>query len=445
MDLNGSVTIAEPDPGWPQSWARHRELLIQILGPQLVQMHHVGSTALHGVAARPIIDVLIEVISLDSVISLESVWKKHKFEFTPTTWGIHHGLFLRKAPFEPIHIHILEKGDPQVHQWLELQRYLKAHPQVCALYSRMKKTAALESGGNLLRYELTKQRFLQQAFVKSCSLWHAPESLAKGLDRFMSIETVAKRAWDTFCLFHQTLFRYSPLCQPIPYPGLLAWQSRLKAPCFSPLWRFTLPKDDLSTAFLFLLKHFESSPCSRLAWVSPFDPITLIESRLSDLGFTLNDPLHFLLLPLFKFQVYDKSPRTFKRVLHSQELYDWLAHLRSQTQTSEWYELYTSLPSQLYAYGQNLEFYCLQEGDKTVGSCLLFYHLESVFIVEMRWQKEEHLKDMVNMVVQRAHALNYPYVLSYMDTQRLASLKKLGFASLFELKQWQLLHQESFF
>lgn len=444
MDISGSVTIAEPDPGWQQAYNRQRDLIVQIFGPQLLQIHHVGSTALRSVAARPIIDILVEVISLDSLEALESTWKKHKFEASAATWGIHHAMLIRKAPYEPTHIHILERGDPQIQQWLELQNYFKQHPQVCALYSRLKKTASIESKGNILTYELQKQRFLQQVFVKSCSLWQAPEAPKKGLNRFMSIEVVAKRAWDSFCLFYQTLFRYSPLCQPIPYPGILAWQSKLSHEQFSPLWRFTLDENDFSNAFRFLLKAFETAPASRSAWISPFDPIK-VQTHLSSLGFNPAENYQIMLLPLFQFQVYDKSPRAFKRILHSQELYGWASLLREQSQISEWFELYTSLPSQLYAFGQSFEFYTLEDHGAVVGSCLLFYHLETITIVELRWKNDDHLKDILNMTIQRAHALNYPYILIPIESNRSPPLKKYGCAPLFDFKQWKSLRSEEIF
>lgn len=445
MDIAGSVTVCEPDPGWPGIFNNYRELIVQALGSQLIQMHHVGSTAIPGVAARPIIDILVEVISLDGVHSQHATWKRLKFEFAPSTWGIHHRLLVRKAPQDPIHIHIFEKGDPQVQQWLSLQHYLKNNPNVCMLYSRMKKTASMESKGNLIAYELAKQRFLQQAFVKSCSLWQAPEAPPKGLNRFMSTEKVAERIWDSFCLYNQTLFRYSPLCEPLPYPGLLAWQSKLSHGCFSPIWRFVLNEDNASLAFRFLSKIITQTNKNRVAWVSPFDPLKIIQSRLESLGFVPKSQIQFALLPVFKFQVYDTSPRSFKRILHSQEFYEWTTFLRDQTKISEWHDLYASLPLQTYAHGQAIEFYTLEESGKSVGSCALFFHRDSVGIMDLRWKNAEHLKDIVNMAVQRAHALNYPYIHACIEPSRLEPLTKIGFVPLFLTHQFNLERENKYF
>jgi GrpB-like predicted nucleotidyltransferase (UPF0157 family) len=439
MDISGSVTISEPDPGWPQTFNRHRELVVQTLGSQLIRLHHVGSTALPGVAARPIIDILAEVVSIDGLESQKNVWQKLKFEFSPSTWGIGHRLLIRKAPHEPVHLHIYERNDPQIDHWLKLQEYMKKQPSVCQLYVRMKKSAALESKGNIISYELTKQRFLQQAFVKSCNIWEAPESPSKGLNRFMTKEQVGERIWDSFCLYNQTLFRFSPHCQPLPYPGILAWQSHLKAPCFSPLWRWKFDnKEAAIKTFRFLSKIINHTKVARSALISPFDPFTLVESGLKEIGFKNTEPLQFLLLPIFDYEVFDNSPRTFKRILHSQDLYTWAALLREQTQTSEWHEFYTSLPMQLYGFGQPIEFYILEEEGKPVGSCAIFFHRDSVGLMEVRWKKPEHLKDMVNMVIQRAHALNYPYIHANVENLRAKDFLAAGFVLLFKVNQWEL-------
>src|SRR4051794_15353366 len=55
------VTLAEYDPGWPASFQRERERIGAALGPRALLVEHVGSTSVPGLAAKPIIDVLLAV------------------------------------------------------------------------------------------------------------------------------------------------------------------------------------------------------------------------------------------------------------------------------------------------------------------------------------------------------------------------------------------------
>ena len=52
------VRVVEYDPQWPQMFAQEAEKLAAVLGDNLVAIHHIGSTAVEGLAAKPIIDIL---------------------------------------------------------------------------------------------------------------------------------------------------------------------------------------------------------------------------------------------------------------------------------------------------------------------------------------------------------------------------------------------------
>ena len=65
---NASVEIIEYDPAWPAAYAAERERLAPLL-PAGVQLHHFGSTAVPGLAAKPVIDMIALVDDLDAPIA----------------------------------------------------------------------------------------------------------------------------------------------------------------------------------------------------------------------------------------------------------------------------------------------------------------------------------------------------------------------------------------
>ena len=69
MSANGEarVEIVEPDPGWPAAFRQERERLLEVLAPWLAgPIEHVGSTAVAGLPAKPVIDVMAAVADLDA-------------------------------------------------------------------------------------------------------------------------------------------------------------------------------------------------------------------------------------------------------------------------------------------------------------------------------------------------------------------------------------------
>lgn len=58
--IDEAVTLVDYDPAWPELFAHERDLLRQTLGDVIIAIHHVGSTAIPGLRAKPIIDICIE-------------------------------------------------------------------------------------------------------------------------------------------------------------------------------------------------------------------------------------------------------------------------------------------------------------------------------------------------------------------------------------------------
>ena len=74
------VVIADPDPDWPLAFEREAERLRPRLGPDLVTLHHIGSTAVPGLAAKPIIDMLGVVNALNLIDESEAAMRELGYE-----------------------------------------------------------------------------------------------------------------------------------------------------------------------------------------------------------------------------------------------------------------------------------------------------------------------------------------------------------------------------
>ena len=70
------IIIADYDPSWPQKYREEEKRLKQILGENCMAMYHIGSTSVPGLAAKPILDILPVVKSLEKVDEAAAVFRK---------------------------------------------------------------------------------------------------------------------------------------------------------------------------------------------------------------------------------------------------------------------------------------------------------------------------------------------------------------------------------
>ena len=62
--LNGPIHLAEYDPAWPHLFQREADRIRRALGERALRVEHVGSTSVPGLAAKPLIDILLVVLVL---------------------------------------------------------------------------------------------------------------------------------------------------------------------------------------------------------------------------------------------------------------------------------------------------------------------------------------------------------------------------------------------
>ncbi|HCA50154.1 MAG TPA: hypothetical protein DEP12_07100, partial [Planctomycetaceae bacterium] len=77
------IVIAEYDQAWIDSFQREVICLQRLMGDLLVQAHHIGSTSVPGLAAKPVVDLLLEVTDVKKLDDLQATSISHGYQF----WG----------------------------------------------------------------------------------------------------------------------------------------------------------------------------------------------------------------------------------------------------------------------------------------------------------------------------------------------------------------------
>jgi GrpB-like predicted nucleotidyltransferase (UPF0157 family) len=149
----GPIIIVDYDPAWSVMFEQERSILDTALGSFLVTCEHVGSTAVPGLAAKPIIDLLVGVRSLAEAEShcieaLEALGYTHIPDYK--SW-LADELFFRKGIPGPWthHIHMMQPSSPLWECRLLFRDYLRTHWEAADAYANLKRSLAIECGDNI--------------------------------------------------------------------------------------------------------------------------------------------------------------------------------------------------------------------------------------------------------------------------------------------------------
>lgn len=140
--MGRKIEVVSSKPEWPQRFQQEKKQLQKIFQNHCLAIHHIGSTAIKGIKAKPTIDILIEVPQLTAISSLNETMNRSGYEFFGET-GIEGGLFFVKGgAVHAVHVHILQAGHPEIQRHLVFKEYLNVHPTIAQQYSQLKEELA---------------------------------------------------------------------------------------------------------------------------------------------------------------------------------------------------------------------------------------------------------------------------------------------------------------
>jgi GrpB-like predicted nucleotidyltransferase (UPF0157 family) len=165
------VYLQPYDSRWPDEFARESLAVASALGSILTAIHHIGSTAIPGIRAKPIIDMLAvsaDISFLDeSPFPLEALGYEALGEF-----GIAGRRYFRKnnSAAERTHqIHAFQTGSPQIFRHLAFCDYLRAHPDAARDYDALKQKLAESYPNDISSYTDGKDSFIHDIDRRAAS------------------------------------------------------------------------------------------------------------------------------------------------------------------------------------------------------------------------------------------------------------------------------------
>ncbi|HQS83553.1 MAG: hypothetical protein B7Y25_01930 [Alphaproteobacteria bacterium 16-39-46] len=196
-----SVLISPYAPHWPQMFEKESSLIKQALGKNCISIHHIGSTSIPNLAAKPIIDMVPVVLDIKRV---DTVTKK--IEALGYTAQGEYGMpfrryFQKGTGVEGYHVHIFEDGNPEIDRHLRFRDWMRIHKDDREAYEALKKNLARQFPNDRMAYCFGKVSFIEGITKKS------------GFDGCRILIALTEQEWEAY---HR--IREKQIFEPISVP-----------------------------------------------------------------------------------------------------------------------------------------------------------------------------------------------------------------------------------
>jgi GrpB-like predicted nucleotidyltransferase (UPF0157 family) len=155
-----AISIVDYDPDWPDVFRQLNSNVWPLISDFAISVEHVGSTAVPGLAAKPIIDISI-VVSSEAEVRLA-------IERLATIGYLHRGnlgiegreAFQAPAGLPAHHLYVCRSDNPGLQNHIAVRDYLRTHPEAAQAYGELKKRLAREFPNEIECYLDGKTEFL---------------------------------------------------------------------------------------------------------------------------------------------------------------------------------------------------------------------------------------------------------------------------------------------
>lgn len=156
---NEAFAIVDYDPTWPDRFAREAAAIRGVMGNEIVELEHIGSTSVPGLPAKPTIDLLLSVDTFAPLEHYSALLAPLGYKHQPHV-NDSERLFFWKGRPRTYHLHIVEYATWEHQRHLLFRDYLRMHAEVAAQYTALKRELAQRFKHNRTGYTTAKSEFI---------------------------------------------------------------------------------------------------------------------------------------------------------------------------------------------------------------------------------------------------------------------------------------------
>ena len=166
VEHNATIHLAEYDPRWPRLYEREADRIRAALGPKALRIEHVGSTSVPGLAAKPVIDMVLVVAdsSNESAYVPELDAAGYVLRIREPDWHEHR---LFKGPETNVNVHTFSEGCDEVERMTSFRDWLRTHDDDRELYERSKRELAAREWKYVQNYADAKSAVVEEIVARA--------------------------------------------------------------------------------------------------------------------------------------------------------------------------------------------------------------------------------------------------------------------------------------
>jgi GrpB-like predicted nucleotidyltransferase (UPF0157 family) len=159
------IEIVEYDPQWPQVFQEHARRIAQTLGDVALRIEHVGSTSVPGLAAKPIIDILVVVTDSANERSYVPALEAAGYQLRVREPDFHEHRMLR-TPAREVHVHVFSEGCHEIDRYVVFRDRLRNYPDDRRLYEQTKRDLAKRQWTDVNDYADAKTEVVEKIIAR---------------------------------------------------------------------------------------------------------------------------------------------------------------------------------------------------------------------------------------------------------------------------------------
>ena len=163
----GTVKVEPHQPEWEMEARQTIDRLSDLLQGTAVDIQHVGSTAIRGICAKPIIDIAVGVKLIDDMLAKNDMLEANGFFFRGQDVPGQYLYVCGESDFRTHHIHVMEHGCEAWNNYLNMRDYLNSHEEDAKAYSDLKAKLAEQYPGDRESYTRAKSSMINDILNKA--------------------------------------------------------------------------------------------------------------------------------------------------------------------------------------------------------------------------------------------------------------------------------------
>lgn len=158
-----TITVVDHDDSWPARFAHLRARVEAALGTTALAVEHIGSTSVPGLAAKPIVDMLLTVADVENEGAYVPALEDEGFLLRVREPG--HRML--RTPAKDVHLHVYEPADQAVVDYLDLRDWLRVSVADRALYAGTKRDLARRAWSDMNDYADAKSDVIRDILERA--------------------------------------------------------------------------------------------------------------------------------------------------------------------------------------------------------------------------------------------------------------------------------------